>query len=58
MIEFVKVVPDEINMGLKVKVNSPKVSYTNDSIESQYEYQTTEIRESENDAKYVVSTCQ
>lgn len=40
-------------MALKIRVQSPKVKYTEDCIEAQYEYQTTNV--TEDDTKYTVS---
>lgn len=40
-------------MALKIRVQSPKVKYTEDCIEAQYEYQTTNVIE--DDTKYTVS---
>uniref|UniRef100_V9IB45 Myo-inositol 1-phosphate synthase A1 n=1 Tax=Apis cerana TaxID=7461 RepID=V9IB45_APICE len=37
-------------MALKIRVQSPKVKYTEDCIEAQYEYQTTNV--TEDDTKY------
>lgn len=41
-------------MALKIKVESPKVKYTEDYIEAQYEYQTTKVSEKDTD-KYTVT---
>ncbi|KAG6796053.1 inositol-3-phosphate synthase 1-B isoform X1 [Apis mellifera caucasica] len=40
-------------MALKIRVQSPKVKYTEDCIEAQYEYQTTNV--TEDDTKYTVT---
>ncbi|XP_003692777.1 inositol-3-phosphate synthase 1-B isoform X1 [Apis florea] len=40
-------------MALKIRVQSPKVKYTEDCIEAQYEYQTTNVIE--DDTKYTVT---
>lgn len=41
-------------MALKIRVDSPKVKYTEDYMEAQYEYQTTNVKE-DDDMKYTVS---
>lgn len=41
-------------MGLKIRVESPKVKYTEDFIEAQYEYETTNVTEDDN-MQYTVS---
>ncbi|XP_076282248.1 inositol-3-phosphate synthase isoform X1 [Lasioglossum baleicum] len=38
-------------MALKIRVESPKVKYTEDYIEAQYDYQTTDVTE-DDDSKY------
>ncbi|XP_029039918.1 inositol-3-phosphate synthase 1-B isoform X1 [Osmia bicornis bicornis] len=41
-------------MALKIRVDSPKVKYTEDYMEAQYEYQTTNVKE-DDDMKYTVT---
>ncbi|CAK9811075.1 Inositol-3-phosphate synthase 1-B [Anthophora plagiata] len=41
-------------MALKIRVESPKVKYTEDYIEAQYEYQTTKVTE-DNNINYTVT---
>lgn len=42
--------------SLKIRVNSPTVKYTPDSIISQYDYQTTKVTEScDSGCRYTVS---
>lgn len=41
-------------MALKIRVESPKVKYTEDYIEAQYEYQTTNVTEDDNE-KFTVT---
>lgn len=44
--------------NLKIRVNSPKVRYSKDFIEAEYEYQTTNVTEDDenNDDTYTVRT--
>lgn len=41
-------------MALKIHIDSPKVKYTEDYIEAEYEYQTTNVLEDDTD-KFTVS---
>ncbi|KAI4495521.1 hypothetical protein M0802_008735 [Mischocyttarus mexicanus] len=41
-------------MALKIHIDSPKVKYTEDYIEAEYEYQTTNVLKDDNDNKFTV----